>query len=466
MPNFGFITNKLRNFQSFVLITLIFLSSILANAEQSNNEPEQFSAAELEQLLAPIALYPDTVLSHILIASTYPIEIIQAERWHANHSNLQGSAAVQAVDEKNWDPSVKALVAFPQILKRLSDNLEWTQRLGDAFLQNEELLLSSVQSLRQRAYQSGNLDKMDKLSVSRNQQTIVIEPIQKEVVYVPYYDTRVVYGSWRWSHYPPVHWSAPSYVTHHTSHWYNPYTPFYWAPSVHISYGFFFSSFQWHDRHLVRISRHHYQPHHYYNRQQIVNHRNVTRWAHNPTHRRGVSYRNVSISNRYKSNRPSQVTINKHRSTQKNSVFHGKNRPTKKSYNNKFNASANIASQNRIKKELKDGRISIKDRNSRPAHIKAYNSKSKKSNRANQFKTKKFNQNKIVRKQKTVIKSSSAINNHKSRPTKKYKKHPSSKSNDTNRGKYNKPRSNTKPRIKQNNRYKKQKHHSIRQKQR
>ena len=361
-----------------VIFSIFVLLIPTIQAEDSNESIEPFSQAELEQILAPIALYPDTVLSHILVASTYPLEVIQAERWTKQNPDVNASDAVEAVDDKEWDPSVKALVAFPKVLERLSENLEWTQKLGDAFLQDEEKVIASVQSLRRRAYESGNLDKMDKVSVKHEQQSIIIEPIEREVVYVPYYDTRVVYGPWHWSHYPPVYWHRPHYAGHHyASH----HSPFYWGPRVHISFGFFFSSFHWYDHHVVRIPRHHYRPHHYYNRRDIVRHQHARRWAHNPVHRRGVSYRSVSVSNRYRSentsSRPSRAEVTSHRSNKKyssrNSDF--KNQDNKKfkqvshsKDNSKRKGGTRIASPDRIKKELKDGRISISERNSRPVN--------------------------------------------------------------------------------------------------
>jgi hypothetical protein len=355
------------------LSLVLLLVTFSAYSEQSESEQEQFSQAELEQILAPIALYPDTVLSHILIASTYPLEVIQAERWLDKNPGYEGSEAVEAVEDQEWDPSVKALTAFPQILKRLSENLDWTQRLGDAFLQDEEALLASVQSLRARAYEAGNLDDLERVTVTREQDSIVIEPIEREVVYVPYYDTRVVYGSWHWSHYPPVYWSSPHFGYHHNGH----HSPFYWGPRVRVSFGFFFSSFHWHNHHLVRIPRRHYRPHHYYDRHQIVRHQHARRWAHNPTHRRGVSYRSVTVRDRYRSNRPSRNEVRQHR---EHRVDSSNSRTHRSQLNQRDLGSTTrsqratrdtrIATPNRIKEELRDGRISVQERNTRPVTSK------------------------------------------------------------------------------------------------
>lgn len=358
----------MRIFKQITLGIFLIFSTLLAQAE-SQTEIEPFSQAELEQILAPIALYPDTVLSHILIAATYPLEIIQAERWTVKNPDYDGSDAVQAVESKDWDPSVKALVAFPEVLKRLSENLEWTQKLGDAFLQDEEKLLASVQSLRQRAYEAGSLDKMDKVSVIHDDTSIVIEPREREVVYVPYYDTRVVYGPWYWSHYPPVYWNYPHHVGYYPG---RHHSPFYWGHRVHVSFGFFFSSFHWHNHHVVRIPYHHYRPHHYYDRHQIVRHQHARRWAHNPSHRRGVSYRSVTVSNRYSSNRPSRTEVRSYREETRGSSSSNQRRLTsserRTKESKKDRTRTRIATPNRIRQELKDGKISIKERNARPTN--------------------------------------------------------------------------------------------------
>ena len=178
---------------------------LLSTATLALAEDDMLSQAELDQMLAPIALYPDTVLTHVLIAATYPLEVVQASRWAKAHPKLTGDNAVRAVEDKNWDPSVKALVAFPQLLERLSSDLDWTEQLGEAFLADETQVLASIQTLRQKAYANGTLRNNDQMVVEREREIIVIEPARKEVVYVPVYDTRVVYGDWWWPSYPPVH---------------------------------------------------------------------------------------------------------------------------------------------------------------------------------------------------------------------------------------------------------------------
>jgi len=359
---------------------VLTLSNAWADNDDRESDDKSFSQAELEQILAPVALYPDTMLSHVLIAATYPLEVIQAERWTAKNPDIKGNDAVQAVENKDWDPSVKALTAFPQVLKRMSENLEWTQKLGDAFLQDEKAVLASVQSLRQKAYEAGNLDKMDKVSVSHEDNTIIIQPIEREVVYVPYYDTRVVYGPWYWSHYPPVYWYDPYYDNHYYGRHHG---PFYWGPRIDISFGFYFSAFHWHNHHVVRIPYNYYRPGHYYSHHDIINYQYTRAWSHNPIHRRGVSYRSVSVSNRYQSNRLSRAEIHqnrngRHADGRAQSRTGGRNstsianrrganqRANPASNNSRRNHNSRIATPDRIREELKDGRISVKERNNRP----------------------------------------------------------------------------------------------------
>lgn len=254
-----------------------------------------FSEAQLDSLLAPIALYPDTVLSHVLIASTYPLEVVEADRWARNNPHLTGDNAVNSVDNKDWDPSVKALVAFPEVLKRMSEDLDWTQQLGDAFLADEARVMDSVQKLRNRAYASGSLDKVEHVRVVREEKTIVIEPSVERVVYVPAYDTRVVYGNWWWADYPPVYWHYPSsYVF---------VSGFYWGPRVYMGPRFYSRGCHWNQRRVVVVD--HYHGHRFYNNRSVVHYSGAKHWHHNPVHRRGVAYYDNHTRERFHSPRES-----------------------------------------------------------------------------------------------------------------------------------------------------------------
>jgi len=295
MKNFIFLFSlTASSLMSFSLLAAQeFSQSDIKKQELADIQP--FSEAELAQMLAPIALYPDSLLTHILIASTYPIEIVEAHRWLKKNDDLSTEQAAHSVKDFNWDASVKALVPFSRILSRLSEDLTWTQQLGDAFLQDESRLLSSIQALRRQAELAGNLDKMENMDVSYEESNIVIEPVERETVYVPYYDTRMVYGNWYWASYPPVYWKPRHsiYVSH--------YNPFYWHSGINISFNYFFSAFHWHNRHVVVVNSHHTKYRYYDQRPKrlIANGGYAKRWSHKPAHRKGVAYRTKHTSAKY-----------------------------------------------------------------------------------------------------------------------------------------------------------------------
>jgi hypothetical protein len=282
---------------------------------QDTAAEDNFSDAELAQILAPIALYPDSLLTHILIASTYPLEIIEADRWASKNSGIAAARIANKIEDLDWEPSVKALIPFPRILKRLSEDLSWTRQLGDAFLQDETQVLQSIQILRKQAELAGSLDQMENMTVSKEDNNIIIQPVQHEVVYVPYYDTRVVYGAWHWSSYPPVHWGHhyPRYASHHNL--------FSWNTGIHISFDYFFSAFHWNDRHVVVVD--HYNSRHYRQRRHIVKGHYAKRWHHKPHHRRGVAYRSSVTKERYASNRPSVSQSRQYRNKYKRTSSRG-----------------------------------------------------------------------------------------------------------------------------------------------
>lgn len=277
------------------LIVLLFCLPLLfqgaVSAAQQTAPQYDFSEAELEQLLAPVALYPDSLLTHILIASTYPLEIVQAQRWVNRYPDSDSSQLQAIVEQQSWDPSVKALVPFPKILQRMSDDLDWMQKLGDAFLEDEKRVLASIQSLRARAERAGNLRKMENVDISHEQENIIIQPRDPQIVYVPYYDTRLVYGTWYSNHYPPVYWDWAWNGQYH--HFYRPHiNPFAWYPGIRISVNYYSSGIHWHRRNVL--------VHGFYSNidaradrtRHTFDHRRAVPWVHNPGHRRGVGYRN------------------------------------------------------------------------------------------------------------------------------------------------------------------------------
>jgi hypothetical protein len=261
------------------------LAVLLTASAASAQDRPAFSPEELDQMLAPIALYPDPLLSQILMAATYPLEVVQAARWSRANPHLKGQDAARAVEQMDWDPSVKSLVAFPQILHRMDEQLDWTQRLGEAFLEQEPHVMDAIQGLRQRAERAGGLRSNEQMQVRRQDEHILIEPAQPQVVYVPYYDPAVVYGPWRWPAYPPVYWGPPpGYYA------WPAYAPgFFWGTGIAISWGFFFGHADWHHRHVNVV---HVNPRH---SAHGVPAAKPVRWQHDPVHRRNVPYRHAVL---------------------------------------------------------------------------------------------------------------------------------------------------------------------------
>jgi hypothetical protein len=206
-----------------------------ASAQAQPVPPRVYNQAELDALLAPIALYPDSLLSQILMAATYPEEVAEAARWSRANLQLKGEEAVRAAQGEPWDPSVKSLLAFPEVLARMDESPNWTRELGEAFLNQEPHVMDTVQGLRKRAQATGYLQN-EQNSVRQEGEDIVIQPAQPNVVYVPYYDPYVVYGPWWWHAYRPVYWHP----------WY--------APPVFVS-SVFFAGFNWPHRHVHVVRR-------------------------------------------------------------------------------------------------------------------------------------------------------------------------------------------------------------------
>jgi hypothetical protein len=184
-----------------------------AQDAQGSQYPQQ-TPQQLQQLVAPIALYPDSLVAQILAASTFPEEVVEADRFVQSHPDLQGDALGQAVDQQPWDPSVKALAAFPSVLGNMDKNLSWTSSLGDAYYNQQQEVMDAVQEMRQRAQDAGNLKTTPQQNVTAQGSTIVIAPASPEVVYVPAYDPWLIYGgaivAWPgWYPYPGIWYEGP-----------------------------------------------------------------------------------------------------------------------------------------------------------------------------------------------------------------------------------------------------------------
>src|SRR5262245_39099601 len=176
----------------FVLAAALLTAAALKPARAQSGDKKPFSPQELDQILAPIALYPDSLLSQVLMATSYPLEIVEAARWSKANPNLKGDAAVTAVKDQRWDASVKSLVAFPAVLMQLNDHLDWTQKLGDAMISQQQDVADSIQRLRAKAADAGNLKSGPQQTVttqgSGDQTTYIIEPTEPNTVYVPSYN--------------------------------------------------------------------------------------------------------------------------------------------------------------------------------------------------------------------------------------------------------------------------------------
>jgi hypothetical protein len=263
-------------------------------AEQTQTPTDQqLSEGQIEQLVAPIALYPDPLLSQVLMASTYPLEVIEAARWSQANSTVKGEALQDAMQSQSWDPSVKALAAVPQTLQMMSDKLDWTQQLGDAFLAQQQQVLAAVQTLRAQAQASGNLQSTPQQTVtlamaptdvaisSGIAQAITIQPVNPDVYYVPVYNPAVAYGSWDYPSYPPFYWSPPGFIASNVVSF---------AAGVAVGASIWGQCDWWHNNVNINV-----------NRFNAFNHTNVTNniWNHNPEHRHGVPYRNASVAARF-----------------------------------------------------------------------------------------------------------------------------------------------------------------------
>lgn len=271
-------------------------------AQGTTGAPSGFKQEELDQIVAPIALYPDSLLSQVLMASTYPLEIVEAERFVKANPKLKGDQLTKTLEAKNWDPSVKSLVNFPQVLTMMSEKLEWTQKLGDAFLSHQKELMATVQKLREKAYAQGNLKTTNEQKVVVEEKTIVIEPSNPQVVYVPSYNPTVVYGAWPYPAYPPYYYYPPGYVAG---------AAFTFAAGVAIgaAWGYAWGGCNWRGGDVdVNVNRN-TNINNNIDRGKYQN--KVTggqggqgKWQHNPEHRKGVSYRDQNTRQQYGQSRP------------------------------------------------------------------------------------------------------------------------------------------------------------------
>jgi len=293
-----------------LLVTALTLSLNPASAEQNstnqdvstsavNPAAKTFSQQDLDQILAPIALYPDPLLAQIFMASTYPLEVVQAARWVKANPKITGKALEEAMTKQTWDPAVKSITAVPQVLQQMNDKIDWTQKLGDAFLAQQSDVMDTVQRLRAKAYDAGNLKSSEQQVVkteTQGTQTIyVVQPAKTEVVYVPTYNPTVVYGAW-WYPAPPYAMYPPAYV---------------YPPGIAFATGVVVGAAIWGNCHWggygnnnVNVNVNHYNS---FNRTTASN----SNWNHNAEHRGGVAYSDKNVAQQY--NRGASAQTNQSR---------------------------------------------------------------------------------------------------------------------------------------------------------
>jgi len=289
--------------RALVCLLVLAVAIPLPLLAQQPAAPSVFGPEELEQIAAPIALYPDPLLAQVLMAATYPLEVVQAARFAQANPGLTGERLAEALQARPWDDSVKSLVAFPQILAMMNDKLDWTQKLGDAFLGQQQDLMDAVQRLRARAQAQGTLASTPQQTVSVDPAPlplIQIEPANPQVIYVPTYDPTVVYGPWPYPAYPPYYY----------------YPPGWRIPGAYFTFGLgivvgtaLWGIVDW-PRHHVHIDVNRY--HRFSQSVNMEGRRGRLEpprpeprpsdrpaWQHDPQHRRGVDYRDAATQQRF-----------------------------------------------------------------------------------------------------------------------------------------------------------------------
>ena len=275
---------RLLRIPACALCMLLGVAPAWAQSQPSASTGGAASQQQLDQLLAPIALYPDALLAQVLMASTYPLEVVLASRWAKANPNVKDKALEDAMQKQAWDASVKGLTAVPQVLERMSENVEWMHKLGDAFLADQAAVMQTVQTLRRKAQDAGNLkstpEQVVKTEVQESKSVIIIEPAKPDVVYVPTYDPYYIYGPW-WYSYPPYYMYPPGY---------------YYGTGMAFAAGVFWGAAIWGGCNWggnnVHIDHHKFNN---FNRSNIGS----GNWNHQVDHRRGVAYGDNKVAQQY-----------------------------------------------------------------------------------------------------------------------------------------------------------------------
>ncbi len=284
----------LRSGRVLLALAIVVATAVSAVAQQpaatspaGSSQPDQtlLKPEQLEALVAPIALYPDALLANMLAAATYPLEVVEADRFVKENKNLKGDTLKAAIDKKSWDDSVKALTATPSVLDMMSDKLDWSKSLGDAMLAQQADLMDAIQRLREKARANNKLssNKQQKVTVKQQEskQVIVIEQTDPDTMYVPYYEPATVYGEWPYADYPPYYFGYPSYIGAG-------------VVAAGIAFGTAWAIGRWGNFWGGGCN--------WGNRNVYVNHRTTNIWQHNAAHRQGVRYNNANVQQRFGNN--------------------------------------------------------------------------------------------------------------------------------------------------------------------
>jgi Protein of unknown function (DUF3300) len=277
-------------FSRLIMIALLWSVPLGAMAQQPATAPTQplLKPAELDQLLAPIALHPDPLLSEVLIASTYPLEVVQADRWAKSNKALKGDALTAALAKQSWDDSVKSLVQVPDMLAMMSEQLDWTQKLGDAVLAQQADVMDAIQRLRARARANGKLESTKEQTVTvkteGQKQYVAIEPASPSEIYVPYYEPAAVYGDWPYPDYAPYYFPPPpGYFAGGVLA-----TGVAFAAGVAVRHAFW-GNCDWGRGNINVVT----------NRSVDIANVNRGKWEHNADHRQGVRYNNADVRQKF-----------------------------------------------------------------------------------------------------------------------------------------------------------------------
>src|SRR5258705_1292878 len=273
-------------------------SQVMNTTTSDTEQAPALASSELDSLLAPIALYPDPLLAQTLAASTYPLEIIQLQQWMDRNKNLQGKALADAVAKQPWDPSVQSLVEFPDVVQRMAGNIQWTTDLGNAFLAQQSDVMDAVQSMRAKAQGTGNLKTSAQSvvkteTVSSGKQVIEIQQANPDVVYVPSYDSTVVYGAAP-VEYPYYPYTYPGYM---------PGTALAWGAGIAlgaaawVAWGGNWGNCDWNGGNVNINNNNNFNKNNNFNRN--VSRQGQGNWQHNAQHRGNAPYGNRQTANKY-----------------------------------------------------------------------------------------------------------------------------------------------------------------------